>query len=232
MRNMLHLPIERLAALADDEPTALEAEHLASCVACTRERAAHATIIQMAAGERARLAPPLTQWNRIAAELREENLLRAPSPEHVPVAGRWWMRAAAAIVLVAGGIAIGRVSAGETPVPWPGAGMAGGQAGESVPELTSREEAEAVLVQAEASYQEALRFLAELDASQLPQREDALRERLAALHEVASTTVRALNEVPYDPVLNSYYLSTLGAREATLRQLDAVLPEGARLTSF
>ena len=229
---MLHLSTERLAALADDEPTAVEAEHLASCVVCTRERAAHASIIQMAAGERARLAPPLTQWSRIAAGLREEKLIRSPSPVHVPLATRWWVRAAAAVLLVAGGIAIGRVSAGEAPVPWPGASIAGGQAGAAVPEFNSREDAVAVLVQAEASYQEALRYIAELDAAQLPQREDALRERLAALHEVASTTVRALNEVPYDPVLNSYYLSTLGAREATLRQLDAVLPEGARLTSF
>ena len=232
MRNMLHLPTERLAALADDEPTALEAEHLASCETCTRERAAHATIIQMAAAEHVRLAPPLTQWSSIASELRAEKMIRAPHRVRAPLGSRWWVRAAAAVMLVAGGIAIGRASAGESLVPWGSDGVAGGQSADALPEFASREEAESVLVHAEESYQQALRYLAELDAQQLPQREDALRERLAALHEVASTTGRALNEVPYDPVLNSYYLSTLGAREATLRQLDAVLPEGARLTSF
>jgi len=33
-------------------------------------------------------------------------------------------------------------------------------------------------------------------------------------------------------VLNQYYLSTLGAREVTLRQLGSVLPPGTRLTRF
>ena len=232
---MLHLPTERLAALADDEPTALEAEHLASCETCTRERAAHATIIQIAAAEHVRLAPPLTQWSALATQLRAEKLIRTAHSVRAPLGTGWWVRAAAAVMLVAGGIAVGRVSAGEPVLPWGGgsAGVAGGsESADAQPDFASREEAEAVLVHAEESYQQALRYLAELDARQLPQREDALRERLAALHEVASTTGRALNEVPYDPVLNSYYLSTLGAREATLRQLNAVLPEGARLTSF
>jgi hypothetical protein len=42
----------------------------------------------------------------------------------------------------------------------------------------------------------------------------------------------ALREVPYDPVINGYYLTTLGQREATLRQLDTALPEGYRVRSF
>ena len=229
---MLHLPTERLAALADGEPTALEAEHLASCEFCTRERTAHASVIRMAAGDRARLAPPLTQWNSIAAELRAEKLIRAPRRVHAPIASRPWMRAAAAVVLVAGGIALGRISAGEPPLPWGSSAVAGGEAFDLPTAFASREEAVQVLVSAEESYQQALRYLADIDASQMPQRDDTYRGRLAALEEIASTTARALNEAPYDPVLNSYYLSTLGAREATLRQLDAVLPEGARLTSF
>ena len=229
---MLHLPTERLAALADGEPTALEAEHLASCEACTRERAAHAVVIQMAAGEHARLAPPLTQWNGIAARLRAEKLVKVPQHARAPLATRAWMRAAAAVVLVAGGIAIGRVSAGVPALPWGGSTVAGGEAVDTPVQFASRDEAVQVLMHAEASYQQALQYIAELDASQMPQRDDAYRGRLAALEEIASTTVRALNVAPYDPVLNSYYLSTLGAREATLRQLDAALPEGARLTSF
>lgn len=92
---MSHLPAERLAALADAaalEPTtprdaapavggpfapitAEEAEHLAACAECARERAAHRALLALAADERARLAPPLTSWGAIAAQLRDEGLL-------------------------------------------------------------------------------------------------------------------------------------------------------------
>ncbi len=42
----------------------------------------------------------------------------------------------------------------------------------------------------------------------------------------------ALNEAPYDPVINGYYLTTLGQREATLRQLNTVAPASMRLMSY
>ena len=58
------------------------------------------------------------------------------------------------------------------------------------------------------------------------------RNRLAALDAVASTTREAINEAPYDPVINGYYLTTMQAREATLRQLNTPLPSGVRLTRF
>jgi hypothetical protein len=43
---------------------------------------------------------------------------------------------------------------------------------------------------------------------------------------------QAMNDAPYDPVINSYYLTTLGQREATLRQINTTLPTGVRLNSF
>jgi len=43
---------------------------------------------------------------------------------------------------------------------------------------------------------------------------------------------KALNDAPYDPVINGYYLTTVGQREATLRQLNTALPVGMRLTSY
>ncbi len=52
------------------------------------------------------------------------------------------------------------------------------------------------------------------------------RTRLAALDEMAETSRQALSVAPADPVLNQYYLSTLGAREVTLRQLGSVLTAG------
>jgi hypothetical protein len=42
----------------------------------------------------------------------------------------------------------------------------------------------------------------------------------------------ALHESPNDPVINQYYLATVGAREATLRQLGTTLPAGAKLNRF
>jgi len=47
------------------------------------------------------------------------------------------------------------------------------------------------------------------------------------------TEVRqALREAPQDPVINQYYQATVGAREATLRQLGTTLPAGAKLNRF
>ena len=53
-----------------------------------------------------------------------------------------------------------------------------------------------------------------------------------ALDRMAETSRQALSVAPADPVLNQYYLSTLGAREVTLRQLGSVLPPGTRLSRF
>ena len=42
----------------------------------------------------------------------------------------------------------------------------------------------------------------------------------------------ALNEAPYDPVINNYYLTTQGQREATIRQLNTVMPASMRIQSY
>jgi hypothetical protein len=41
-----------------------------------------------------------------------------------------------------------------------------------------------------------------------------------------------MREAPHDPVINGYYLTTIGQREATLRQLNTALPASLRLTSY
>ena len=60
----------------------------------------------------------------------------------------------------------------------------------------------------------------------------AYRSRLAALDQVISTTRAAMRQAPHDPVINGYYLTTIGQREATLRQLNTVLPASLRSNSF
>ncbi|NUQ13433.1 MAG: hypothetical protein HUU26_14065, partial [Gemmatimonadaceae bacterium] len=57
---MQHLPIERLAELADGDPTTAERDHLAGCAMCAAERSAYQRVVAMAADERRRIAPPIT----------------------------------------------------------------------------------------------------------------------------------------------------------------------------
>lgn len=235
---MSHLSLDRLVALADEEPTSAEAAHLAVCEICARERNANRAVVALAALERNYAGSPLTSWEQLAPRLREEGLiadgvrrLRFPS-------NRQWLEAAAAILLIGGGAILGRYSAGETPLP----GMAvASQEGTPViaasnqptQTFTSQEEAVAVLARAGREYQSALAYLAAHDSTASGADKSSMyRSRLATLDEVAETTRQAVAQAPYDPVINRYYLTTMQTREATLRQLGNSLPTGAKLTSF
>ena len=316
---MPHLPAERLAALADDAPlhatpprddargvvpidpiTAEEAEHLAACVECARERDAYRVLLAVAADERARLAPPLTSWGAISAQLREEGLLAGitgdgardepaipalafaltgPQPlgrRRASFAGRrWGRRAAAAALFVVGGAIAGRASAGLPPlglfgigsvaardsvrVAMAAAGNAAAAGGatdaaattaaaaaslvaDTMVAFRSTTDALVALAKAEHEYQVAAAYLLAHDSStgsagaaRLASSGDSsgiYRARLAALDNVMAATREALYEAPHDPVINRYYLATVGAREATLQQLNTALPAGARLTRF
>lgn len=318
---MSHLPAERLAALADDALlhapprdaapavvpiaplTADEAAHLAACAECARERDAYRGLLALAADERVRLAPPLTSWGGIAAQLRDEGLLavagsahdepaatalafaRAGSPPPLlgrhrraaTLATRWGRRAAGAALFVVGGIVAGRASAGLPPlgllgiggavaadslrvagrIAGGGGGSDGGAAGATTVAATdaaggvaslvsdtmtafrSTTEALVALSRAEHDYQVAAAYLLAHDSSAGASRSvrggdssGIYRARLAALDNVMAASREALYEAPHDPVINRYYLATVGAREATLQQLNTSLPAGARLTRF
>lgn len=272
---MQHLSPERLAALADDLPTPGEAEHFERCGECARERDAHRELLVMARAERDAIAAPLTDWGAIAGALR-----LAPSPgdaggsfdaslagagpgglalvggRRAPRAGRRWRwaaQAAAAVVLVAGGVVAGRrsvqppalVPAGSevagndgsapgtaTPVSNPAAGPTAPTNDQLVPDYQSVAEARAALTRYEIAYQNAAAYLAEHDSSTRLNDSEAYRTRLAALDRVGRAMREAMREAPYDPVINGYYLTTVGQREATMRQLNTALPSGVRLTSF
>lgn len=250
---MQHLTTERLAAAADDTPTPDEATHLAGCWECRAELAAYRRLARMAA-----MAPvpnePLTAWSQLSAQLRSEGLLVDAAPGHgrggaggfnsgapmLPfarpqrVAGlpRWALRAAAALALLFGGAMLGRISTG---LPF----AADSRAADAFPmgrevAFSSPDEAVRALAVAQQQYQSAAAFLATQDTSSrfIGMNNDMYRTRLAALDEIAAATRAALYRAPQDPMLNQYYLTTLGAREATLREIGATLPESRRMERY
>lgn len=250
---MLHLPAERLAALADTEPTTAEADHLAVCAACAREWRAFRTLGNLAAGVRGAAEAPLLTWDALSERLRAEGLQSPAAADISPAHGlhairpaaaravaarRWMMRAAAAVVLFAAGAVAGRVSHSAAPAGTGGdplADVAGGASGAPLEDATfaSEEAALAVMLDAERRYQLAATYLVANDSATQLDDADGYRTRLAALDEVAAATRRALYQAPDDPVINRYYLTTLGAREATLRQLGATLePSGMQVGRF
>jgi hypothetical protein len=227
---MSHLNPERLAELADGTPTAEETAHLTSCAACAHERRAHQQVLELAriTGEHA--LPPLTTFETLSEQLRLEGRMSSGMVSHRRFsAGAWWMRAAAAVLLVVSGLAIGRLTADPA-----GSSLAQAVADTSdVPAFESPEAARAALVQAEREYRGALSWLAQYEGGDAElESPEAYRARLAVLDELAGTARRGVDEAPYDPMLSQYYMSTLAARQATLQRLDGVLPSGVRLTQF
>jgi len=243
---MSHLSTERLAALGDETPTPVEAAHLAACELCAREHGAYRALVAMAHDERGAIGIPLTRFESIASALAASQPLVAPVPRLAPERNarahrflRTPMRAAAGFLLLAGGVAAGRISVGASPFPMMGRGassVAANATRAAAPDsasFASIEEARVAQLHSEALYQQAAAFLAEHDTTGAGDGSPvAYRSRLAALDQVITTTREAMRQAPHDPVINGYYLTTLGQREATLRQLNTVLPASLRTNSF
>lgn len=188
---------------------------------------------QLVSEERARDAAPLNSWESIARRAREEGLI------HERAAGKWpltpWMRAAAAVLILAGGIGIGRYTNGRSGPVDPNAAAVNPPAPAATPaSFNSVEEAWATLDRASAEYQSASSFLAANNsrASTVTDSVSIYRARLAALEKLMDATVAARENAPRDPVINQYYLATLGARQATAQQLGVVRPADLRLKGF
>jgi hypothetical protein len=225
--NMQHLPIERLAELGDVEPTRDEAAHLAQCAQCARERAAYRQLAGLASGERSRISPPLTEWSTLRSRLSEDGILTSESREWRAVAlggTRRMLQVAAAALLVVGGLLAGRLSSGLSfaqaialDAEPPGVAAA-------APEFSSTAEALDVLNRAYEEYSSAATYLAANDTASSAHAFERFRSRLAFLDEVAQSTREALAEAPQDPLINQFYVSSLGAREATLQRMGQVAP--------
>jgi hypothetical protein len=243
---MLHLPTDRLAELVDVEPTRQEWAHLEMCADCAREQRAYAALRDLARAEHHAVTEPLTSWADLRRGLEEDGVIASPTfasntvrlvdtrTRHISKS-RVGLAAAACFALLTTGMAVGRFipvrggsvrTASSAPNP---------QTSDVIPAsatFQNRDQAVEVLLRAQQDYQRAAAFLLASDTTVAPTAPNLYRERLAALDEVMGVTRDALVRAPHDPVMNSYYLATLGAREATLQQLQMALPAGTRIDSF
>ena len=235
---MSHLPDERLAAMSDEPPTQAELAHLAACERCAGERAAYRSLRAVASTEQKRIGAPLSDWESLAPALRADGIIDTGEWRVARRPRRFagvWPQIAAAVVVAVGGIAYGRYSAGASMLPLAIQSQQAVAAAhpDSTPRFSSIAEARQAQDRYEMLYQSAALYLAEHDTVELsPDTPAAMRRRLATLDEVGQTVRQALSESPGDPVINGYYLTTLNQREATLRQLNAVLPADLRVNSF
>jgi hypothetical protein len=241
---MSHLSTERLAALVDEQPSADEKTHLTHCADCARELEAHRSVVAMAGSERDAMQLPLTRWETLSHRLRTEGLITEPNVAKTTrglFERRAMLQVAAALLLVAGGVVLGRFSAGASAIPGgmtdKGSGVspaASAALRDSLPStFASIDEANRWRSAYADAYQRTVTFLAENDsAARQAETPAVMRARLSAMDRVSRTMREALNDAPYDPVINDFYLNSFGQREATLRQLNTVLPQGVRLNSF
>ena len=197
---------------------------------------------QIIAQERAREQAPLNNWRTIAARAREEGLIRE-SQSRSWVASQPWMQAAAAVLLMVGGIAIGRTTIGipSSVQTADNSSQTGNSVTSSVAAIpassttgsnfASVDEATTTLVRSLREYQNAAAYLAANSSGPTTVDSSAIyRTRLAALDRVNNAMESALKTAPHDPVINQYYLATMGARVAT--QQMAARPVGLALRGF
>jgi hypothetical protein len=167
---------------------------------------------QIIAQERAREQAPLNNWRTIAARAREEGLIRE-SQSRSWIAGQPWIQAAAAMLLLVGGIAIGRTT---IAIPSSPSTIVAAPATATGASFASVDDASMTLDRALGDYQRASAYLAANSPSRSTVDSSGIyRTRLAALEKVGPAMESALRTAPHDPVINQYYLATMGARVAT-----------------
>jgi anti-sigma factor RsiW len=207
---MQHLTVEELARLVDEGPSPAEDAHLATCPACCAElRALREQTAALAALPT--LRAPANGWERLGRDLEADSAAARPARR---ATARGALRRAAAVLAVflaggAAGLAVGRgASPPAEPVP---ANPFAADARLPAAEAAARElrAAEAAYVTALARYTEATGATTGADPL----------TRLVALEGILLTAGAALEQAPADPLINGYYLSAAGQREAVLRQI-------------
>lgn len=185
---------------------------------------------QVIAAEKARPQEPLNEWRTIAARAREEGLIH-DSREWRGSLGQQWLQAAAAVLLLVGGIAIGRSTIGLptsgiiqpvaiAPNPSTATPASASPATDITPSsgasFASVDQASAALDRAVQEYTRASQYIAANNLAEQTRDSAAIyRARAEALDQIANAARSALATAPHDPVVNQYFLATMGARAAT-----------------
>ena len=189
-----HLGEERLAALADEPPTAGEAAHLAACAACRREREAYVALVALARSEgplghgAAWDADPdasqtdarhTGEWNALAAALRAEGVARGGDADGTIrrreraglAAPRWaglgvaaWTRRAPGQLAAGLLLAVGAAAAGRLSATR-GPFAASPGGSDAAVAFASSDEALETLARARRDYARAAAFLAVVDSA-------------------------------------------------------------------
>lgn len=216
---MSHLSPERLAALIDEQPSAAELAHLAACRPCSRERGAYEALAAMSKSGLT-IGQPLTSWDTLAPALVRDGVIeRGQDFGRRSRISRGWLQAAAAVLLMFGGVALGRLTAGN-----------GVDVISATPSFESIEQAQTAAASAQNLYQASMAFIAGKDAANMPlSTPAAIKTRLAALEQVSQIAGAALEDAPYDSVINTIYLNAQGQREASMRMLNTA---STRLTTY
>jgi hypothetical protein len=191
---------------------------------------------QIIAAERWREQEPLNDWRTIAARAREEGLIREIDSAGGRTSSQPWLQAAAAILILVGGIAIGHTTIGlpsatesvasnvpaVNPAPTSAAATVAPVSSNTDASFASVDDAAQTLDRALRDYQRASQYIAANNV--LTKSGDSVAiyaARAAAFDKIANATESALRTAPHDPVINQYYLATMGAQVAT-RQMAAV----------
>ena len=187
---------------------------------------------QIIAAEKDRPQEPLNEWRTIAARAREEGLIH-DSREWRGSLGQQWLQAAAAVLLLLGGIAIGRSTIGlpTSVTNQPAAVAIGSNPSTATPAAASPtgdfsptssvtfasvDQASAALDKAVQEYTRASQYIAANNLADQTRDSAAIyRARAEALDQIANAARSALATAPHDPVVNQYFLATMGARAAT-----------------
>jgi hypothetical protein len=144
-------------------------------------------------------------------------------------------RAAAAIAILATGLVTGRMTAGmplRTALALGDGNATAGQVAVNADEFATTAAAMQTLQRAQQDYERAALYLSTHDTVTTEVSTEAYRTTLAALDEMAETSLKALSQAPADPIINQVYFTTLGARNMTLGKLATALPTGSRLSRF
>lgn len=205
---MERLSLEVLARLVDEEPSAEEKKILAGNPGLRRELEALREQTK-ALRDLPAVLPPPEGWADLEGRLVQEGLIHMP--EEGRRTNRWFLQAAAGLVLFLGGVGLGTAVTGATDGD---ERVAAGPFDTVEEAVRAVESAEQQYLQAVGAYQQTVSRGGNPATSGDP------ASRFAALEALLAASQAAVRESPADPFFNGVLVNTLMERQQTLRQIS------------